>query len=102
MELLVAADSNEDQQVLQDNDGAQDHNDNVKGGKLFFILNELIQLLTGHILSKGIIGADQTRIVVLGIFALHGDRVAKHNGFTTKIHSHSGVVQRVYANNHCL
>lgn len=68
----------------------------------FFTLNMFSQLLGGHVLSDSIVGVDQTPIVVLGILALHGDRVAEHSGFTAKIHSHSGVVKSVSADNHCL
>lgn len=92
MELLVAADGDQDEQILQDDNGAEDHNDDVEGGELPFILNVSFQILVGHVLCKGIVGLDQRPIVVLGILALHGDGVTEHSGFTAKIHSHSGSV----------
>ena len=93
MELLVAEDGHQDQQILQDDDGAEHHDDDVESGEvsLFFTLYMFIQVLGAHVLSEGIVGVDQALVVVLGIPALHGDRVAEHSGFTTQIHSHSGV-----------
>lgn len=93
MELLVPADGHQDQQILQDDNGAEHHDDDVESGevRLFFILYVFFQFLGAHVLSEGIVGVDQALIVVLGIPALHGDRVAEHSGFTAQIHSHSGV-----------
>lgn len=92
VELLVAAHGDEHEQVLQDDDGAEDHDDDVEGGELLLVLDARLHLLSAHVLCEGVVGLYKSLVVVLGVFALHGNWVAEHSGFTAKIHSHSGRV----------